>query len=211
MRVLTTSTLSSTDKSVAAVCPAGKRVLGVGGGVVSSDGQVLLDGLRPAADLTRVTVNALEDDTGYTSNWGLTAYAICAAPVAGLERVSATSVIDSDGPKVHQLACPATKRVLSAGGEISSPNGQVVLDAIFPTADLVAGHRRLGGPQRQPAPGASRPTRSAGHGASASYAGVCLGLHGRVGSQALTGIAPTARRRRLRHGVARSRRRSSAG
>jgi len=129
-RVAATSANNSADKGVTASCPAGKRVLGAGGDINTSNGQVLLDGLRPNS--SSVALNALEDETGNAANWSLTAYAICANPVAGLERLSATGPSDSANSKVNELSCPAGKQVVGGGGEINSANGQVVADAFVP-------------------------------------------------------------------------------
>ena len=110
-RVSATSPLNSQNKSVAATCPSGKRLLGMGADLNSFVGQVLLDDLRPDAGLTNVTVNALEDETGNSTNWSVTAYAVCAAPVQGLARVSASSPLDSTSNRVVRAACPGGKQL----------------------------------------------------------------------------------------------------
>ena len=121
---------------MAATCPAGKRVLGTGGETSGADRQLLLDGLAPSADLASVTVNAVEDGTGTAGTWTVTAYAICAGPVTGVERTAQTSVTDSSISKVVTGPCPTGKVLVGTGGEINSANGQVVLDAAFPTVAL---------------------------------------------------------------------------
>ena len=130
-RVTATSPLNSTNKSVTATCPSGKRVLGVGADLNTFVGQVLLDDLRPDSGLTNVTVNALEDQTGNSTNWSATAYAVCANPVQGLVRVSNTGSLDSTGNRVVTAPCPAGKQLTGAGGDINTLNGQIVLDAVF--------------------------------------------------------------------------------
>jgi hypothetical protein len=137
-RLSLTSALDSAKKSVTATCPTGKRLLGAGGEINSSNGQVLLDEVRPNSTLTGAVVNALEDETGNPQNWSLTAYAICANPVAGLQRMSAQSAVDSSISKVKEVSCPAGKQVTGGGGDINSPNGQVVLDALFPDVALTS-------------------------------------------------------------------------
>jgi len=134
-RVSATSPLNSQNKSVVATCPSGKRVLGMGADLNTFVGQVLLDDLRPDAGLTNVTVNALEDETGNSTNWNVTAYAVCAAPVQGLTRVSVNSPLDSTSNRVVRAACPGGKQLTGAGGDINTFNGQVVLDASFPELD----------------------------------------------------------------------------
>ena len=134
-RVSATSPLNSTSKSAKVTCPSGKRVLGTGADLNTFPGQVLLDDLRPDSGLTNVTVNALEDQTGNSTNWSVTAYAVCAAPVQGLTRVSAASPLDSTSNRVVHAACPGGRRLTGAGGDINTLNGQVVLDASFPELD----------------------------------------------------------------------------
>jgi hypothetical protein len=134
-RVSATSPLNSTNKSVTATCPSGKRVLGLGADLNTFVGQLLLDDMRPDAGLTNVTVNAFEDETGNSTNWSVTAYAVCAAPVQGLTRVSATSPLDSTSNRVVRAACPGGKQLTGAGGDINTFNGQVVLDATFSELD----------------------------------------------------------------------------
>ena len=137
-RVAATGASNSADKSVVASCPGGKRVLGAGGEINTSNGQVLYDDLRPNNNLTNVTLNAREDETGNSANWSLTAYAICANPVAGLQRISLQSANDSSVSKVNQFGCPVGKQVVGGGGDINSSNGQIVLDALFPDAALTS-------------------------------------------------------------------------
>jgi len=129
-RVAATSTTNSANKSVRVSCPAGKRVLGAGADINSANGQVILDGLQPNAALTAVTVNALEDETGNTGNWSVTAYAVCANAIAGLERVSQTSPVDSSPSKFLAPVCPGGKTVMGYGADINSANGQVMLDVL---------------------------------------------------------------------------------
>src|SRR6185503_1050634 len=107
-----------------------------GAEITGAAGQVLLDGLPPNAGLTAVTVNALEDQTGTSATWSVTAYAVCSNPVDGLERTAATSVSNSTGSRLVTASCSPGKSVIGAGGTINSSNGQVVLDALFPQPDL---------------------------------------------------------------------------
>jgi hypothetical protein len=129
-RVSATSPLNSSNKLVTATCPAGKRVLGAGADINSFNGQVILDDLRPNAALTSVTANALEDETGNPINWSLTAYAVCADAIAGLERISETSPLDSAVSKVLFPGCPNGKVATGIGADINTFNGQVMLDAL---------------------------------------------------------------------------------
>ena len=62
--VTANSPSTSSNKGVGVTCPAGKRVLSPGMFIeFGNTNQVLLDDLRPSADLTSVFVNATEDET----------------------------------------------------------------------------------------------------------------------------------------------------
>ncbi|MGW4460781.1 hypothetical protein [Micromonospora sp. NPDC004704] len=78
-RMIVDSVLSSAvSRSVTATCPAGKQVHGVGGEIVGGEGQVRLTELRPTSSTT-VTVRAVEDENGFSGNWKVRAYAVCAS------------------------------------------------------------------------------------------------------------------------------------
>jgi hypothetical protein len=131
-----TPQVPSASKQISVPCPSGKRVVGAAGEIFNGLGQVLLDDVRPSADLTTVTVNALVDETGTTRDWSLTARAICANPLPGLERVSAVSALDSTTPKAALASCPAGKTLLSAAYDLNTFNGQVLLGSLSPTNTL---------------------------------------------------------------------------
>jgi hypothetical protein len=122
-----TPQVTGSSKTVSVACPAGKRVVGAAGEIYNGLGQVLLDDTRPSADLTTVTVNAHTDETGTFRSWSLTARAICANPLPGLERVTGTSPLDSSTTKGGTAFCPAGKYALSAAFDINTMNRQVLL------------------------------------------------------------------------------------
>lgn len=109
-----------------ATCPPGKQLLGGSGAIVGGSGQVYLDGIKPDAALTSVTVEAVEDGDGFTGSWRLRAFAICADPVAGLQRVVAQS-FNSDSSRTEQViaTCPVGTRLVSACADIL--NGSTVV------------------------------------------------------------------------------------
>ena len=119
-------------RSVTVSCPAGKRVLGAFGGVTGGFGQVVLDDLRPAADLRSVTVTGIEDQDGFAGNWAVTARAVCALALPGLQLITTTSPVDSAEHKELTMSCPAGTEVHSIGAEITRGAGQVRLDAMIP-------------------------------------------------------------------------------
>jgi hypothetical protein len=137
-RVFATSPNNSVGKSVSAACPGGKNVVGAGAELGNpAPGAVVIDDLTPNSTLTTVTVTALEDDGGTGSNWFVRAYAICAFPPSGLQRVTATSPSNSSNKAVGAL-CPSGKRVFGTGGDITGGGGDVVLNAITPNSALTS-------------------------------------------------------------------------
>jgi hypothetical protein len=131
VRASATSASNSSNKTVTVNCPSPKKLLGLSGEINSPNGQVLLEDITPVAGLASGRVKAIEDQTGNPGNWSLTAYAICANPIAGLVRASRTSPSNTSNNKVVDTPCPVGKRVVSAAGDINTPNGQIVLDAVF--------------------------------------------------------------------------------
>jgi hypothetical protein len=107
-------------------------VVGGAGEIFNGLGQVLLDSTVPNAALTTVNVHALEDETGTGMSWSLTARAICADALPGLERVSSSSTLDSNTPKGATASCPTGKTLLSAGFDLNTFNGEILLGSLSP-------------------------------------------------------------------------------
>ena len=126
----------STEPSRTRICQPQKRALGAGGEVAADgQGEVVLRNIRPAADLKSVSVQGIESETGASAPWTVGVHVVCATPPPGLERVAAESVSSSANKSVT-ASCPAGKRVLGTGGEVSGGAGQVILDDIRPNAGL---------------------------------------------------------------------------
>jgi hypothetical protein len=125
----TSASDSSTSKTVAAKCPAGKRVLGGGGTVTGGRGQVVLQQLQPIQTATddRFVVNAREDETGYSSNWRLTAYALCADPLPGYAILPSTSGSRSSNSPQSTISFCVGQTQVGFGGRINGGAGQVHL------------------------------------------------------------------------------------
>jgi hypothetical protein len=137
-RVGATSPLNSSNKTVTATCPSGKKVLGTGEDINAGNGQVGIDDMRPSADLKTVTVQGLEDQDGQSGPWNVTAYAICATPPSGLERVGATSDLDSESGKSALPSCPTGKAIIGTGSDINAGTGQVEQTGLGVSSDLSA-------------------------------------------------------------------------
>ncbi|MBF9130667.1 hypothetical protein I0C86_17125 [Plantactinospora sp. S1510] len=126
---------NSTNKSVTLPCTAGKKALGVGGELSGGLGQVILEELRPDANLSSVTVTGAEDANGYAANWSIAAKAICVTPPASLQRVAGPfGLLDSTGVKTNTATCPSGTRVHGVGGEIEGGAGQVRMTGVLATS-----------------------------------------------------------------------------
>jgi hypothetical protein len=128
---------SSTNKRIAAKCPAGKRVVGGGGYVANGGGQVVLQRLQPkqAATDDRFVVGANEDDTGFDGDWSATAYALCSDPLPGQQVTGLSIPRVSDGLQSQLALCPGTQTQIGFGGRIMAGAGQVHITDLFPFFD----------------------------------------------------------------------------
>jgi hypothetical protein len=111
------STASSSSTQLAtAVCPTGRKVVGNGGTVYNAAGQAGLQVMRASTDGARVYAQAHEDADGYSGDWYVFAWAVCATAPAGYEIVMAESPQrDSETTKNVRAECPGSKTLLSAG------------------------------------------------------------------------------------------------
>lgn len=119
----------TSPKTVAARCPAGQRVIG-GGGRVNNASHVVITALQPVHtnNLDRYEVSAAEDEIGFSGQWAVQAFAICADPLPGLRIVSATSESGSADSKLEIVNCPTQTLTLGSGGRIGGGHGQVHLN-----------------------------------------------------------------------------------
>lgn len=116
---------SPKGRSIALPCPAGTRATAVSGGVLNGKGNVFLDDLRIAEDLSSVLVTAIEDQNGYAGDWQVGARATCVSPLPGMHRVAVSSSTDSRRTKTATASCPFPARPYGAGGEIVGGAGEV--------------------------------------------------------------------------------------
>jgi len=115
-----------------ATCPAGKKVIGVGG-AISGGSPYVLDSVDPGEDLTDAFVEVLGDETTPIdgSAWGAHAYAVCIDPVPGQQLVTATTGW-SLANKTTSVTCPAGTRAHGVGGGLRGALGQAHLDRLAP-------------------------------------------------------------------------------
>lgn len=139
---------SNTSKQIAAVCPAGKRVLGGGAEIVNGQGQVVLQQLQPRRTATddRFVVGAREDGDGFVGAWRLRAFAICADPLPGQQIIASTAPLSSDPQQSIVGLCPTGQREVGFGGKINNGAGQVRPTDLYdffgpPSSLLIVGAR----------------------------------------------------------------------
>ncbi|RAN99790.1 hypothetical protein GAR05_02539 [Micromonospora saelicesensis] len=140
VRVAATSVNNSADyHSVTATCPVGKVLTGTGYELNGVTGEGVVDDLRPnggvATAPTAVTVGAYETEA-FAGNWSVTAYAICANPLAGLVRVATTSVSNSTDFRSVTATCPVGKVLSGTGYELNGVTGEGVVDDFRPNGGV---------------------------------------------------------------------------
>ena len=108
---------SDSSRGAIATCPHGKKAISAGATVANGNGNVVLQFIMPNNNLDGASANAYEDETGYNGTWQLTAYAVCANSLLGLELVVSASPIGEGGHQsvTHQVECPDGKVVLGMG------------------------------------------------------------------------------------------------
>ena len=112
-------------------CPAGKKLLGLAGGVELADGDLVPDGFTPAANLGGMTLTAIANSEIMEAD------GFCATPPLGLQLVSATSPTTSEENGTNATAaCPAGKHLTGVGGRVNNGQNQVVMDDMRPNPAL---------------------------------------------------------------------------
>ncbi|MEH1124175.1 hypothetical protein [Micromonospora sp. CPCC 206061] len=131
---------TTTAKSATAFCPAGKRLYGTGYKLLGTNGQVFPSAVRPDEALSKVMVRA-DAHGGFTGDWNLIAYAVCANPAAHMRLLTARSAPGTAASKaVTTEACPGDANVHGVGAEISGGLGDVMLATMAPSnLSLTAG------------------------------------------------------------------------
>lgn len=82
-----------------------------------------LTGVVPNAGLT-VTATGHEEEAGYRPTWTVTV----------IQRVAASSPVDSQEFSQASASCPAGQHILGMGGSINNAQGNVLIDDSRPTA-----------------------------------------------------------------------------
>ena len=111
---------SASVQLATATCTNGRKVVGSGATVYNAYGHAGLQVMRASTDGTRVYAQAHEEPGGYSGDWSIWAWAVCATAPAGYEIVMTPSPQDdSESTKNATAACPAGKALLSAGAAAS--------------------------------------------------------------------------------------------
>ncbi|MFC3890717.1 hypothetical protein ACFOWZ_04475 [Lentzea rhizosphaerae] len=126
----TSASNSSEFKSATASCPAGKVVVGTGARINGGGGDVVLDEVVPREG--SVFVGAYEDEDGTTANWSVTAFAVCANRPSGYIITNAVSTTAVRFETELSATCPAGRRALGGGAQITGGLGEVSIDDVFP-------------------------------------------------------------------------------
>jgi hypothetical protein len=125
---------SSPRKSVRAFCPAGERVIGGGAEIDSASHRITLTEARPdLGTLDAYVVSAAETPNQTALGWSVTAYAMCAKPIAGLNLAVASSSHSSATRQATAAVCPSGQRVIGSGAEIDDKSGHVALQVARPS------------------------------------------------------------------------------
>lgn len=127
----TTDLNSSTFKANAAVCPAGKLVTGTGSRIDNAGGQVGLHLNRSSGPRDISRSSARERANGYSGDWSLTSYAICANPIAGM-----TEEGELAPGGAANFRCPSGRVHSVGGGGGLVDSGPFFLKGLFMNADL---------------------------------------------------------------------------
>lgn len=127
---------SVSPKSATARCPAGKQVLGGGGGLVWTEQvqthEVVLSRMEPVhssdgAFRDYFIVTGVENSVGEPDDWYLESFAICADPMPGYEIVEHRSITLSDYFIRTEAHCTGNRRVIGTGAKVSTDSGEVGL------------------------------------------------------------------------------------
>jgi hypothetical protein len=118
-----------------ATCPAGSVLVGAGGQIVPSSGNVVMTDVIPNVAAGTVTVWGHEKGA-WAFNWQVSAEAICDTQITGVVRVAAASALSAATPKTVLPLCPAGTTLTGTGYQLENGNGEVFPDDVIPNAGL---------------------------------------------------------------------------
>jgi hypothetical protein len=132
-------------RAVTANCPAGTSPIGAGASLSNGFGQISISDLTYGGH--SASAGAIDDEDGYSGSWSITAYAICANPLPGLQVITTFSSVDSSFLHSATSYCPAGQQVLGSGWS-------VFLGSLAVTRQLLNIHVDISGGGASPSVGA---------------------------------------------------------
>jgi hypothetical protein len=132
---------SQPTKEAIAFCPANQRVIGSGGRVSTSAGQVHLQVARPSGPGDIVRAQGREDADGHSGVWATTAFAICVnTPAQYKVQFGDSPQRNSESLKAASVTCPSGLRRFGTGAAISNvAPGNVGLQTVAPFGNTDGG------------------------------------------------------------------------
>ena len=143
LQIISASTQSDSapSKEAIAFCPANQRVIGSGGRVSTSAGQVHLQVARPSGPGDIVRSQGHEDADGFSGQWVSTAFAICVnTPAQYKVQFGDSPQRLSESVKTATATCPSGLTRFGTGAAISNiAPGDVALRTVVPLSNQQAG------------------------------------------------------------------------
>jgi hypothetical protein len=134
LEVQSTGSNADLHKNVVATCQGSTRLLGTGAQITGASGQAFYRSILPNFGLTSNTVTA-DAAFGFTGNWELFAYAICATPPGAGPVREAQSTIGGANPinsKSQQSDdCPNGTGTTGVGGGATATGGNSISGFVF--------------------------------------------------------------------------------
>lgn len=131
---------------VRADCPVGRVLLGAGASLSQGFGQISIDSLSFFD--TFAVATARDDEDGYTGEWSITVYSICAFPIEDQQIITENTFGDSAGQTATAI-CPVGTRALGTGWSVFTHNGSgevyVTGSSTFADGGTVSAHEDANG------------------------------------------------------------------
>jgi hypothetical protein len=145
----TSTTTSQAFNQVIATCPSGKVIVGSGGTLTGSAGQVELvtQGVG-GLGANRMSAGGIEDITGFAGSWSVTGYAVCvtAGLVSDTQLVQNQTANDTTLTKNVSVTCPSGMRLTGSAIWSDVPGNAINLrpNNVTPTSVTATGRNDTG-------------------------------------------------------------------
>jgi hypothetical protein len=123
-------------RATTANCPAGTFAIGAGASLSNGFGQISISDLTYGAH--SASAGAIDDEDGYSGSWSITAYAICANALPGLQIITAFSTHGSGPLNFATAFCPG-QQVLGTGWSVFLGDLAVARQLLNIHADIAGG------------------------------------------------------------------------